>query len=68
MAFYTEWFAGDPKDAAETCQWLGTYMQLRYQKANSVPPVIDWPMPRGELQVSFFGLGLHWCAFVSIGG
>src|SRR5262249_1034238 len=48
MAFYTEWFANNPQNAAESCKWLGTYMQLRYQRADLVPPVVDWPMPVGE--------------------
>jgi hypothetical protein len=48
MAFYTEWFASSSKNAAETCQWLGTYMQLRHQKLDAAPPVSDWPMPAGE--------------------
>ena len=48
MAFYTEWFADSPQNAAESYKWLGTYMQLRYQQADSAPPVVDWPMPTGE--------------------
>jgi hypothetical protein len=48
MAFYTEWFANSPQNAAETCKWLGTYMQLRYQRADSGPPVVDWLMRAEE--------------------
>jgi hypothetical protein len=48
MAFYTDWFASSPQNAAETCKWLGTYMQLRHQKPGGAPPVSDWPIPAGE--------------------
>jgi hypothetical protein len=48
MAFYSRWFASSSKNAADACGWLGTYMQFRYQRADSKPPIHDWPIPGGE--------------------
>ena len=48
MAFYSKWFANSSKNAADACQWIGTYMQLRHQKPGAKPPLLDWPMPAEE--------------------